>query len=72
MPASVRITTAERRWLLGATMGVLLIASLPYLVGALAAGLLADAFGSLTAIAAIGALTLVSGVIVAAVMRETL
>ena len=43
-----------------------------YAVGALTAGLLADAFGGWTAIAAIGALTFVSGVIVAAVMRETL
>jgi len=43
-----------------------------YAVGALAAGLLADAFGGLTAIAAIGALTFLSGAIVAAVMRETL
>jgi len=43
-----------------------------YAVGALAAGLLADAFGGSTAIAAIGALTFVSGVIVAVVMRETL
>jgi len=42
-----------------------------YAVGALTAGLLADAFGGLTAIAAIGALTFVSGVIVATVMRET-
>jgi hypothetical protein len=38
----------------------------------LAAGLLADAFGSSTAIAAIGALTFLSGVVVAAAMRETL
>jgi MFS family permease len=43
-----------------------------YAVGALAAGLLADAFGVSTAIAAIGALTFLSGAIVAAVMRETL
>jgi len=43
-----------------------------YAVGALTAGLLADAFGGWIAIAAIGALTFVSGVIVAAVMRETL
>ena len=42
-----------------------------YALGALTAGLLADAFGGLTAITAIGALTFVSGVIVAAVMRET-
>jgi MFS family permease len=43
-----------------------------YAVGALAAGLLADAFGSSTAIGAIGALTFLSGVLVAVVMRETL
>ena len=42
-----------------------------YAVGALAAGLLADAFGGLTAIAAIGTLTFLSGVIVAAIMQET-
>jgi hypothetical protein len=41
-------------------------------VGALAAGLLADAFGGSTAIGVIGALTFLSGVLVAAVMRETL
>jgi MFS family permease len=43
-----------------------------YAVGALAAGLLADAFGGSIAIAAISALTFISGAIVAAVMRETL
>ncbi len=43
-----------------------------YAVGALAAGLLADAFGGSTAIAVIGGLTFLSGAIVAAVMRETL
>jgi MFS family permease len=43
-----------------------------YAVGALAAGLLADAFGSLTAIGAIGALTFFSGILVAVVMQETL
>jgi MFS family permease len=43
-----------------------------YAVGALAAGLLADAFGGSTAIGVIGALTFLSGVLVAAVMRETL
>jgi MFS family permease len=43
-----------------------------YAVGALTAGLLADAFGGLTAIAAIGVLTFLSGFIVAAAMRETL
>lgn len=43
-----------------------------YAVGALTAGLLADAFGIPVAIAAIGALTLLSGVVVASVMYETL
>jgi MFS family permease len=43
-----------------------------YAVGALASGILADAFGIGTAIAAIGGLTLLSGVVVATVMRETL
>jgi hypothetical protein len=38
MPASVCITSAERRWLLGAALLVLGLASLPYLAGALAAG----------------------------------
>jgi hypothetical protein len=38
MPASVRITSPERRWLIGAALVVLLLASLPYLVGALTAG----------------------------------
>jgi hypothetical protein len=38
MPASVRITSAERRWLLGVALLVLGLASLPYLAGALAAG----------------------------------
>ncbi len=43
-----------------------------YAVGALAAGLLADAFGIPTAIATIGVLTFLSGTVVAAIMRETL
>ncbi len=43
-----------------------------YAVGALAAGLLADAFNIPVAIAAIGGLTFLSGLVVAAVMRETL
>lgn len=43
-----------------------------YAVGALAGGLLADAFGVPVAIGAIGGMTFLSGVIVAAVMRETL
>ena len=43
-----------------------------YAVGALTAGVLSDAFGIPAAIAAIGALTFLSGVVVAAVMYETL
>ncbi|GAB4579519.1 MAG: MFS transporter [Anaerolineales bacterium] len=43
-----------------------------YAIGALGAGLLADAFNIPVAIAAVGGLTLLSGVIVAGVMRETL
>jgi hypothetical protein len=38
MPASVRIASSERRWLIGAALIALLIASLPYLFGALSAG----------------------------------
>ena len=43
-----------------------------YAIGAMAAGLLADAFTMAFAIAAIAALTCVSGVVVAGVMYETL
>jgi MFS family permease len=43
-----------------------------YAVGALTAGLLADAFNLSTAIAVVGGLTFLSGVIVAGVMYETL
>lgn len=43
-----------------------------YAVGAIAAGLLADRFGIPLAVAAVGALTFLSGVVVAAVMKETL
>jgi MFS family permease len=43
-----------------------------YAIGALASGLLADALGIPAAILAIGGLTLLSGVVVAAVMYETL
>ncbi len=43
-----------------------------YAVGALASGLLADAFGIPAAILAVAGLTLASGAIAAAVMRETL
>lgn len=42
-----------------------------YAVGALSAGLLADAFGLPIAIAAVGGLTLLSGIVTAAVMVET-
>ena len=45
---------------------------LGYAVGALAAGVLADAFGMSLAIAAIGVLTALSGLIVAIRMPETL
>jgi hypothetical protein len=38
MTATSRISSAERRWLIGASLIVLGLASLPYLVGALAAG----------------------------------
>src|SRR3974377_632874 len=38
MPIQVRITSSERRWLIGAALLVLLTASLPYLFGVLAAG----------------------------------
>jgi len=43
-----------------------------YAIGAIAAGLLADAFAMPVAIGAIAALTFVSGVVVAGVMYETL
>ncbi len=43
---------------------------LGYAIGALSAGLIADRFGFVAAIGAIGGLTFLSGVIVAAVMRE--
>jgi MFS family permease len=43
-----------------------------YAVGALTAGLLADTLGTPVAIAAIGGLTFLSGVVVAVVMYETL
>jgi len=45
---------------------------LGYAVGALAAGLLADAFGMAAAIAAIGVVTVASGLLVAVRMPETL
>jgi MFS family permease len=43
---------------------------LGYAIGALSAGVLADLFGGQWAIAAVGALTFVSGAVTAAVMRE--
>ena len=43
---------------------------LGYAIGALAAGIIADAFGFAAAIAAVGALTFLSGVIVAIMMKE--
>jgi len=43
-----------------------------YAIGALASGIIADALGIPSAILAIGSLTLLSGVVVAAVMYETL
>jgi MFS family permease len=45
---------------------------LGYAFGAVAAGILADAFGLSTAIAAVAALTFASGIVVAIRMRETL
>jgi predicted MFS family arabinose efflux permease len=41
-----------------------------YAIGALAAGIIADLFGAAWAIAAIGALTFISGVVVAFAMRD--
>jgi MFS family permease len=43
-----------------------------YVIGALAAGILADGFGMRTAIGAVGALTLASGALAAARMPETI
>ena len=43
---------------------------LGYAIGALAAGIIADAFGFATAIAAVAALTLLSGVVVSVAMNE--
>ncbi len=57
----------------GSAVGVYrLWRDLGYAIGALLAGLLADALGIPFAIAAIGGLTLLSGLIVAGVMKETL
>jgi MFS family permease len=43
---------------------------LGYAVGALSAGIMADFFGPVIAIAAVGALSVVSGTVVAVVMKE--
>jgi MFS family permease len=43
---------------------------LGYAVGALSAGIVADVFGLSWAISSVGALTFISGAVVAAVMRE--
>ena len=43
---------------------------LGYAIGALSAGIIADAFGFAAPIAAVAALTFLSGVVVAAVMKE--
>jgi hypothetical protein len=43
-----------------------------YVVGAVAAGILADALGIRIVIGAVGALTFVSGLVVAGLMYETL
>lgn len=42
-----------------------------YAAGALLAGVIADAFGMTVAIASIGVLTLLSGIAVIAIMKET-
>ena len=43
---------------------------LGYAIGALSAGLIADTFGFAWAISSVGALTFISGVVVAVAMRE--
>jgi hypothetical protein len=43
-----------------------------YAIGAILGGVLADAFGTRQAIAAVGSLTVFTGLLVALVMRETL
>jgi MFS family permease len=63
---------AQPHWR-GSAVGVYrLWRDLGFAVGAVAAGLLADAFNVNTAIAAVAALTFLSGLVVALVMRETL
>jgi MFS family permease len=57
----------------GSAVGVYrLWRDLGFAVGGLTVGLLADAFGAQIAMAAIGGLTLMSGLVVASVMYETL
>jgi len=63
---------AHPQWRASAVGVYRLWRDLGYAVGALLGGLLADLFGITVAIAAVGALTFLSGVVVAAVMRETL
>jgi MFS family permease len=63
---------AHPEWRASAVGGYRLWRDGGYAVGALAAGLLADAFNIPVAIAAIGGVTFLSGTIVAAVMYETL
>ncbi len=56
----------------GTAVGIYrLFRDLGYVVGALGAGLLADAFGMATAIVTVGAVTVASGLLVAARMPET-
>src|SRR5438128_8464500 len=63
---------AHTGWRASAVGGYRLWRDSGYAVGAISAGLLADAFTMPVAIGAIGALTLVSGVVVAGGMYETL
>lgn len=71
--ANLPIANASHPYWRGSAVGVYrLWRDMGYAVGALAAGLLADAFGISAAIAAIGVLTFLSGIIVATVMREPL
>lgn len=63
---------AHPEWRASAVGTYRLWRDLGYAIGALLAGLLADLFGITVAIAAVGVLTFLSGVVVAWVMRETL
>jgi rhodanese-related sulfurtransferase len=63
---------AHPRWRASAVGVYRLWRDLGYAVGALLAGLVADAFGLTAATLTVAALTLASGVVVAARMRETL